>query len=171
MDGDLCTISGHEELEDLVNSDLVKERNGTLRLQVIPKRASILHRRDSSDQSGTSTIGKREQKAMICVNTYKLFRGNKKKNNENGGRADKQTPLVFLLCTVYFPPFGHQMRWLADSKPGKIQFDNEYTDCDMLEILRDISLFICARGMDRHSENGLWQNDFFFFFFALMKWW
>ncbi|KAG0052890.1 hypothetical protein BGZ83_001975 [Gryganskiella cystojenkinii] len=97
MDGDLCTISGHDELEDLVNSDLVKERKGTLRLQVIPKRASILHRRDSSDQSGTSTI--------------------------------------------------------AESKPGKIQFDNEYTDCDMLEILRDISLFICARGMDRHSEN------------------
>ncbi|GJJ75817.1 hypothetical protein EMPS_08175 [Entomortierella parvispora] len=97
MDGDLCTISGHEELEELVNSDLVKERKGSLRLQVIPKRASILHRRDSSDQSGTSTV--------------------------------------------------------VDSKQGRSPFENEYTDRDMLEILRDISLFICARGMDRHNEN------------------
>ncbi|KAG0346045.1 Adaptor for signal transduction, partial [Podila minutissima] len=33
-------------------------------------------------------------------------------------------------------------------------FDNEYTDTDMLEILRDISLFICTRGMDRaHGDN------------------
>ncbi|KAF9385416.1 Adaptor for signal transduction [Podila verticillata] len=58
VDGDLCTISGNEELEDLVNSDQVQERKATLRLQVIPKRASILnfHRRDSSDHSGISTI-------------------------------------------------------------------------------------------------------------------
>ncbi|KAF9379444.1 hypothetical protein CPB97_008964, partial [Podila verticillata] len=57
VDGDLCTISGNEELEDLVNSDLVTERKATLRLQVIPKRASILnfHRRDSSDHSAIST--------------------------------------------------------------------------------------------------------------------
>ncbi|KAF9317903.1 hypothetical protein BG003_000215, partial [Podila horticola] len=85
VDGDLCTISGNEELEDLVNSDLVKERSASLRLQVIPKRASILnfHRRDSSDHSGMSTI-------------------------------------------------------------AAAKFDNEYTDTDMLEILRDISLFICT---------------------------
>ncbi|KAI8594813.1 hypothetical protein EDD21DRAFT_67811, partial [Dissophora ornata] len=60
MDGDLCTISGTEEFDDLVQSDMVKERKGTLRLKVIPngsRRPSILHRRDSSDQSGTSTIG------------------------------------------------------------------------------------------------------------------
>ncbi|KAF9896722.1 Adaptor for signal transduction [Lobosporangium transversale] len=110
MDGDLCTISGAEEFEDLVNSDLVKGRKGTVRLQVFPnrhglssnastisrgasRRASILHRRDSSD-SGTSTLG--DSNAI---------------------------------------------------------FDNQYTDCDMLEILRDISLFICARGMDRHGEH------------------
>ncbi|KAG9325260.1 hypothetical protein KVV02_000008 [Mortierella alpina] len=96
MDGDLCTISGTEEFEDLINSDLVKERKGTLRLQVIPKgasrRPSILHRRESSDQSG-------------------------------------------------------------ETKTTRPTFDNEYTDCDMLEILRDISLFICARGMDRHGEH------------------
>ncbi|KAF9566844.1 hypothetical protein EC968_003587 [Mortierella alpina] len=96
MDGDLCTISGTEEFEDLINSDLVKERKGTLRLQVIPKgasrRPSILHRRESSDQSG-------------------------------------------------------------ETKTIRPTFDNEYTDCDMLEILRDISLFICARGMDRHGEH------------------
>ncbi|KAF9988817.1 Adaptor for signal transduction [Mortierella antarctica] len=101
MDGDLCTISGTEEFEDLINSDLVKERKGTLRLQVIPKgtsrRPSILHRRESSDQSGTSTLG--------------------------------------------------------ETKTTRPTFDNEYTDCDMLEILRDISLFICARGMDRHGEH------------------
>ncbi|KAG0016747.1 Adaptor for signal transduction [Podila clonocystis] len=101
VDGDLCTISGSEELEDLVNSDLVKERTASLRLQVIPKRASILnfHRRDSSDHSGTSTLA-------------------------------------------------------GDSKIGRAKFDNEYTDTDMLEILRDISLFICTRGMDRtHGDN------------------
>jgi hypothetical protein len=51
----------------MVNSDLVKERKGTLRLRVIPnngshRRPSILHRRDSSDQSGTSTLG-----ALLCV--------------------------------------------------------------------------------------------------------
>ncbi|KAF9191521.1 hypothetical protein BGZ51_007235 [Haplosporangium sp. Z 767] len=62
VDGDLCTIGGTEEFDDLINSDLVKERKGTLRLQVIPKnsssrRPSILHRRNSSDQSGTSTLG------------------------------------------------------------------------------------------------------------------
>ncbi|KAF9084520.1 SH3 and multiple ankyrin repeat domains protein 2 [Mortierella sp. AD031] len=88
MDGDLCTIAGTEEFEDLVNSDLVKERKATLRLQVIPnsRRPSILnHRRESSDQSG-------------------------------------------------------------DSKGS-----SDYADADMLEILRDISLFICARGMDRHG--------------------
>ncbi|KAI1301143.1 Adaptor for signal transduction [Mortierella claussenii] len=112
MDGDLCTITGTEEFEDLVNSDLVKERRGTLRLQVISKsgsfssgsnssngsgsrRPSIFHRRDSSDHSGTSTLA-------------------------------------------------------GDSKTI---FDSQYTDCDMLEILRDISLFICARGMDRHGEH------------------
>ncbi|KAF9287842.1 hypothetical protein BGZ68_001191 [Mortierella alpina] len=97
MDGDLCTISGTEEFEDLINSDLVKERKGTLRLQVIPKgasrRPSILHRRESSDQS------------------------------------------------------------VGETKTTRPTFDNEYTDCDMLEILRDISLFICARGMDRHGEH------------------
>ncbi|KAF9958373.1 hypothetical protein BGZ72_000439 [Mortierella alpina] len=97
MDGDLCTISGTEEFEDLINSDLVKERKGTLRLQVIPKgasrRPSILHRRESSDQS------------------------------------------------------------VGETKTSRATFDNEYTDCDMLEILRDISLFICARGMDRHGEH------------------
>ncbi|KAF9428092.1 Adaptor for signal transduction [Podila epigama] len=100
VDGDLCTISGNEELEDLVNSDFVKERKATLRLQVIPKRASILnlHRRDSSDHSGTSTLA-------------------------------------------------------GDSKVGRSKFENEYTDCDMIEILRDISLFICARGMDRHGDH------------------
>ncbi|KAG0283620.1 hypothetical protein BGZ97_008465, partial [Linnemannia gamsii] len=97
LDGDLCTIAGSEELEDLVNSDLVKERKATLRLQVIPnnssRRPSILHRRDSSDQS------------------------------ESKGRGP---------------------------------FDSEYADADMLEILRDISLFICARGMDReHAESAL----------------
>ncbi|KAF8922777.1 hypothetical protein BGZ58_003799, partial [Dissophora ornata] len=95
MDGDLCTISGTEEFDDLVQSDMVKERKGTLRLKVIPngsRRPSILHRRDSSDQSG-------------------------------------------------------------DSKVNRPIFDNEYTDCDMLEILRDISLFICARGMDRQGEH------------------
>lgn len=59
VDGDLCTIGGSEELEDLVNSDLVKERKASLRLQVIPKRASILsfHHRGSSDHSGMSTLG------------------------------------------------------------------------------------------------------------------
>ncbi|KAG0349629.1 hypothetical protein BG005_010881, partial [Podila minutissima] len=58
VDGDLCTIGGSEELEDLVNSDLVKERKASLRLQVIPKRASILsfHHRGSSDHSGMSTL-------------------------------------------------------------------------------------------------------------------
>ncbi|KAG0207058.1 hypothetical protein BGX28_001601 [Mortierella sp. GBA30] len=97
MDGDLCTISGNEEFEELINSDLVKERKGTLRLQVVPKgssrRPSILHRRDSSDQS------------------------------------------------------------VGETRINRSTFDNEYTDCDMLEILRDISLFICARGMDRHGEH------------------
>ncbi|KAF9901501.1 hypothetical protein EC991_006076 [Linnemannia zychae] len=98
MDGDLCTIAGTEEFEDLINSDLVKERKATLRLQVIPKNASsrrptILHQRESSDQSGTSTLV-----------------------NSRGG-----------------------------------PFDSDYADADMLEILRDISLFICARGMDRHG--------------------
>ncbi|KAG0310894.1 hypothetical protein BGZ99_010492 [Dissophora globulifera] len=102
MDGDLCTIGGEEEFEDLVQSDLIKERKGTLRLQVIPTGSSgnssrrpsiLLHRRDSSDQS------------------------------------------------------------VGDSKTSNRSiFDNEYTDSDMLEILRDISLFICARGMDRHGE-------------------
>ncbi|KAF9350281.1 hypothetical protein BGX26_011506 [Mortierella sp. AD094] len=96
-DGDLCTISGNEEFDDLVNSDLVKERKGTIKLQVVPKsgsrRPSILHRRDSSDQS------------------------------------------------------------VADEKINRPFFDNEYTDCDMLEILRDISNFICTRGMDRHGEH------------------
>jgi len=67
VDGDLCTIGGNEEFNDLVKSDLVKERKGTLRLKVIPKgergsirergsaRPSILHRRESSDLSGTSS--------------------------------------------------------------------------------------------------------------------
>ncbi|KAF9939819.1 hypothetical protein BGZ65_009351 [Modicella reniformis] len=107
VDGDLCTISGNEELDDLINSDQVKERKGTLRLQVIPnnergggkRRPTILHRRDSSDHSGTSS------------------------------------------STI-----------VSDSKVRSI-FENEYTDCDMLEILRDISLFICARGMDRQGEH------------------
>ncbi|KAF9125363.1 hypothetical protein BGW39_007440 [Mortierella sp. 14UC] len=97
MDGDLCTIAGTEEFEDLVKSDLVRERKATLRLQVIPnnassRRPSILHRRESSDQSGDSKVSSR------------------------GG-----------------------------------PFDSDYADSDMLEILRDISLFICARGMDRHG--------------------
>ncbi|KAF9151035.1 Adaptor for signal transduction [Linnemannia schmuckeri] len=94
MDGDLCTIAGTEEFEDMINSDLVKERKATLRLQIIPnsRRPSILHRRDSSDQSGGESKG---------------------------------------------------------SSRGS--FDSEYADSDMLEILRDISLFICARGMDRHG--------------------
>ncbi|KAF9104298.1 hypothetical protein BGX27_010149 [Mortierella sp. AM989] len=96
MDGDLCTISGNEEFDDLVNSDLVKDRRGSVRLQVISnngsRRPSILHRRDSSDQS-------------------------------------------------------------ADGKSNRSYFENEYTDCDMLEILRDISNFICTRGMDRHGEH------------------
>ncbi|KAG0003817.1 hypothetical protein BGZ79_011034 [Entomortierella chlamydospora] len=100
-EGDLCTITGNEEFDDLVKSDLVKERKGTIKLQVVPKngsrRPSILHRRESSDQSGTST--------------------------------------------------------LADEKISRPFFDNEYTDCDMLEILRDISNFICTRGMDRHGEH------------------
>ncbi|KAF8943406.1 hypothetical protein BGZ46_006515, partial [Entomortierella lignicola] len=95
-DGDLCTIAGNEEFDDLINSDLVKDRKGTVKLQVVPKggsrRPSILHRRDSSDQSAEEKINR---------------------------------------------PF----------------FDNEYTDCDMLEILRDISNFICTRGMDRHGEH------------------
>ncbi|KAG0285902.1 Adaptor for signal transduction [Linnemannia gamsii] len=94
MDGDLCTIAGTEEFEDMINSDLVKERKSTLRLQVIPnnssRRPSILHRRESSDQS------------------------------------------------------------VGDSK-ARGPFDSDYADSDMLEILRDISLFICARGMDRHG--------------------
>ncbi|KAF8934468.1 Adaptor for signal transduction [Haplosporangium gracile] len=94
MDGDLCTIAGTEEFEDMINSDLVKERKATLRLQIIPnsRRPSILHQRDSSDQSGGESKG---------------------------------------------------------SSRGP--FDSEYADSDMLEILRDISLFICARGMDRHG--------------------
>ncbi|KAG0272472.1 Adaptor for signal transduction [Linnemannia exigua] len=101
MDGDLCTIAGTEEFEDMINSDLVKERKATLRLQVIPnnassRRPSILHRRESSDQSGTSTVDA--------------------KGSGRGG-----------------------------------PFDSDYADSDMLEILRDISLFICARGMDRHG--------------------
>ncbi|KAK3841184.1 MAG: hypothetical protein J3R72DRAFT_491902 [Linnemannia gamsii] len=96
IDGDLCTIAGTEEFEDMINSDLVKERKATLRLQVIPnnassRRPSILHRRESSDQSDT-------------------------KGSSRGG-----------------------------------PFDSDYADSDMLEILRDISLFICARGMDRHG--------------------
>ncbi|KAF9928374.1 Adaptor for signal transduction [Linnemannia zychae] len=96
MDGDLCTIAGTEEFEDMINSDLVKERKATLRLQVIPngvpRRPSILHRRESSDLS------------------------------------------------------------VGDSKgSSRGPFDSDYTDSDMLEILRDISLFICARGMDRHG--------------------
>ncbi|KAK3822202.1 MAG: hypothetical protein JOS17DRAFT_777357 [Linnemannia elongata] len=95
VDGDLCTIAGTEEFEDMINSDLVKERKATLRLQVIPnsRRPSILHRRESSDQS------------------------------------------------------------VGDSKgSSRGPFDSEYADSDMLEILRDISLFICARGMDRHGS-------------------
>ncbi|KAF9274169.1 hypothetical protein BGZ88_003216 [Linnemannia elongata] len=94
LDGDLCTIAGTEEFEDMINSELVKERKATLRLQVIPnsRRPSILHRRESSDQSGDS------------------------KGSSRGS------------------------------------FDSEYADSDMLEILRDISLFICARGMDRHGS-------------------
>ncbi|KAF9403828.1 hypothetical protein BGZ76_007184, partial [Entomortierella beljakovae] len=54
VDGDLCTIGGTEEFEDLINSEQVKERKGTIRLQVVAngsRRPSILHRRDSSDQS------------------------------------------------------------------------------------------------------------------------
>ncbi|KAF9365022.1 Adaptor for signal transduction [Mortierella sp. NVP85] len=110
VDGDLCTIGGNEEFDDLVNSDLVKERKGTLRLKVIPKgdrgsirergsiRPSILHRRESSDLSGTSSST------------------------------------------------------LGDSKAGRPVFDSGYTDSDMLEVLRDISLFICARGMDREHD-------------------
>lgn len=43
--------------------------------------------------------------------------------------------------------------FLVDSKIGRAKFDNEYTDTDMLEILRDISLFICTRGIDRHGDN------------------
>ncbi|CAO3571584.1 unnamed protein product [Mortierella alpina] len=43
---------------------------------------------------------------------------------------------------------------VGETKTIRPTFDNEYTDCDMLEILRDISLFICARGMDRHGEHG-----------------
>ena len=40
--------------------------------------------------------------------------------------------------------------------------DGEYADSDMLEILRDISLFICARGMDRHgSEHGSFSSPSF----------
>ncbi|KAF9336768.1 hypothetical protein BGZ91_009841 [Linnemannia elongata] len=100
LDGDLCTIAGTEEFEDMINSELVKERKATLRLQVIPnsRRPSILHRRESSDQSGTSTL-------------------------------------------------------VGDSKgSSRGSFDSEYADSDMLEILRDISLFICARGMDRHGS-------------------
>ncbi|KAG0374847.1 Adaptor for signal transduction [Mortierella sp. AD032] len=98
IDGDLCTIAGTEEFEDMINSDLVKERKATLRLQVIPnnassRRPSILHRRESSDQSVVDTKG-----------------------SSRGG-----------------------------------PFDSDYADSDMLEILRDISLFICARGMDRHG--------------------
>ncbi|OAQ30195.1 hypothetical protein K457DRAFT_31788 [Linnemannia elongata AG-77] len=95
LDGDLCTIAGTEEFEDMINSELVKERKATLRLQVIPnsRRPSILHRRESSDQS------------------------------------------------------------VGDSKgSSRGSFDSEYADSDMLEILRDISLFICARGMDRHGS-------------------
>ncbi|KAF9965901.1 hypothetical protein BGZ70_003855 [Mortierella alpina] len=94
MDGDLCELSGTEEFEDLVNSDLVLERKGTLRLQVIPKGSSRrpgIDPFDSSDQSG----------------------------------EDETTHPTF---------------------------NNKHADCDMLEILRDISLFICARGMDRHGE-------------------
>ncbi|KAF9537593.1 hypothetical protein EC957_007946 [Mortierella hygrophila] len=97
MDGDLCTIAGPEEFEDMINSDFVKERKATLRLRVVQhsRRPSILHRRESSDQS------------------------------------------------------------VGDAKESsRGPFDSEYADSDMLEILRDISLFICARGMDRHgSEN------------------
>ncbi|KAF9394514.1 hypothetical protein BGX21_010355 [Mortierella sp. AD011] len=78
-EGDLCTIAGNEEFDDLVNSDLVKGRKGTIKLQVVPKN--------------------------------------------------------------------------ADEKISRPFFDNEYTDCDMLEILRDISNFICTRGMDRHGEH------------------
>ncbi|KAF9561116.1 hypothetical protein BGW38_009016, partial [Lunasporangiospora selenospora] len=97
VDGDLCTIGGKEELEDLVNSELVKNRKGTVRLQVIPAGSSphpssmganglqgLFHRRSPSDSAG-------------------------------------------------------------DGKAGRGSFDNEYTDRDMLEIIRDISLFICAR--------------------------
>ncbi|KAF9407690.1 hypothetical protein BGZ76_006062, partial [Entomortierella beljakovae] len=40
-----------------------------------------------------------------------------------------------------------------EGKSGRSFFDNEYTDCDMLEILRDISHFICTRGIDRHGED------------------
>ncbi|KAG0223901.1 SH3 and multiple ankyrin repeat domains protein 2 [Mortierella sp. GBA43] len=108
VDGDLCTISGKDEFEDLVKSDQVKERKGTLRLKVVPKgdrtslRPSIFHRRNSSsDQSGASS-----------------------------------STLV------------------SDIKAGRSLFDSEYSDSDMLEVLRDISLFICARGgMDRQGEH------------------
>ncbi|KAG0088792.1 Adaptor for signal transduction [Podila epicladia] len=89
------------DIEKIQYQDLKSKRKASLRLQVIPKRASILnfHRRDSSDHSGTSTLA-------------------------------------------------------GDSKIGRPTFDNEYTDTDMLEILRDISLFICTRGMDRaHGDN------------------
>lgn len=53
---------------------------------------------------------------------------------------------------------------VGDSKgSSRGSFDSEYADSDMLEILRDISLFICARGMDRHgSEHGSFTFSFLF---------
>src|SRR5690606_1510629 len=62
VDGDLCTIGGNEEFEDMIKSDLVKDRKGTLRLRVIPnnrggnRRSSLFrHRREDSEISIAST--------------------------------------------------------------------------------------------------------------------
>lgn len=151
----MCTISGNEELDDLVNSDLVKERKGTLRLKVIPKgeratlRPSILHRRDSSDHSGTSssTLG-----AFFFLLLW-MSRRKRRSNVVDGGVvACSPTLLRGFILTPPHPL--HLSHLVGDSKTGRPVFDSGYTDSDMLEVLRDISLFICTRGMDRQGEQG-----------------
>lgn len=80
-------------------------------------------------------------------------------SNQSALTPKRTHPLIiqnFHSCLLPFIPVG-------DSKgSSRGPFDSEYADSDMLEILRDISLFICARGMDRHgSEHGSFTSPSF----------
>ncbi|KAG0238348.1 polar growth protein [Actinomortierella wolfii] len=85
-DGDFCTIGGREELDDLVESDIVKQKQGTLRLHVVPSNSSILS-----------------------------------------------------------PSFFHPQEISDGSQRPRPRIESDLTDAGMLEILRDIGLYIHAR--------------------------